>query len=160
MEPPKYQRKWEELGRAHRRLKKFYQEFVNDGEDSFQGPKDFVLNFFRVHYELKETLKKSEGIPDDFKGYDGKVETLINANEWLSLGIDITNKEKHVILKDGRSNKHVGHILSHVNMFDPEGKDRTEMRIEIDGQQIDTLEIAEKIISEWETFLINHKLIK
>lgn len=160
MEPPKYQRKWEELGRTHRRLKKFYSEFVQDGEDDFQGPKDFVLNFFRVHYELKESLKKSDGIPEEFRGHCGKVESLINSNEWLALGLDITNKEKHVILRDGRSNKEVGSITSHLNIFDPNGRDRKEMRIQIDGKPIDCLEIAEKIVKEWKTFLTEHNLIK
>ena len=57
MEPPKYQRKWEEINRAYNRLEKFYAGLI-DEDDSFQGPKDFVLNFFRVSYELKEALKK------------------------------------------------------------------------------------------------------
>lgn len=34
METPKYQRKWEELNRALDRLKKFYQNYIQDGQDS------------------------------------------------------------------------------------------------------------------------------
>lgn len=50
--------KYEELKRAVRRLKKFYNEFVQDGEDSFQGPKDYA-KIFRISYELKESIKNS-----------------------------------------------------------------------------------------------------
>lgn len=159
MEPTKYLRKWEELNRALSRLKKFYSAFIEDGEDSFQGPKDFVLNFFRIHYELKEILKKSQHTPEDFKGYNGTIETLINNNELLSLGLDITNQEKHVTLNVTRSGKQVGAISSHVNIFDSAGNDRTEMRIVIDGQQMDCLDIAERIVEEWKTFLTEYNLI-
>lgn len=85
MEPPKYKRKWEELNRALNRLEKFYLKYIID-EDSFNGPKDYVLTFFRVGYELKEAIKKTSGI-DSLEGRNGEVETFVNNNYIISLEI-------------------------------------------------------------------------
>ena len=156
MEPPKYQRKWEELNRALERLKKFYQSYVQDGHDSFQGPKDFANNFFRISYELKEAIKKSDNtsstLPKD-------VEQFASSNPWVALSLDITNQEKHVSLNRGRTGKQIGAITSHVHIFDPNSKDRTELKIEIDEKKEDCLELSEKIVEAWKTFLIDKSLI-
>ena len=153
MEPQKYQRKWEELNRALERLKKFYENYVQDEQDSFQGPKDFVNNFFRISYELKEALKKSNNVPDSLKGYNGEVEKFANSNQWIALSLDITNQEKHINLSNNRTGKQIGAITSHVHIFDLNGNDRTELKIEIDNKKEDCLELAEKIVDAWKTFL-------
>lgn len=56
MEPPKFQRKFEELNRSFHRIENLYdgQIISETGEDSLQSPKDISLGFFRVSYELKE----------------------------------------------------------------------------------------------------------
>lgn len=156
MEPQKYQRKWEELNRALERLKKFYENYVQDGQDSLQGPKDYANNFFRISYELKEASKKAENI---YSTLPNDVEQFASSNQWVALSLDITNQEKHVSLSRGRTGKQIGAITSHVHIFDPNGKDRTELKIEIDGQKEDCLKLAEKIAEAWKTFLIDKKLI-
>ncbi len=156
MEPQKYQRKWEELNRALERLKKFYKSYVQDGQDSFQGPKDYANNFFHISYELKEAIKKADNLPvtllDD-------VEQFAGSDQWVALSLDITNQEKHTNLTRKRTSKQIGSITSHVHIFDPNGKDRTELKIEIDGKKEDCLELAEKIVKAWKTFLIEKSLI-
>lgn len=157
METLKYKRKWEELKRALNRIEKFYLQYIID-EDSFSGPKDYVLTFFRVGYELKESIKKTSGIIS-MDGSNGEVETFINNNYIIALGLDITNQEKHVNLTSSRSGKKIGTIISHVHMFDPQGKDRTEMTIEIDGIKEDCLKLAKENMETWENFLKNKNLI-
>lgn len=150
MEKP-YQRKWEELNRSLDRIRKFYSDFVQDGQDSFQGSKDFVKNFFRVSYELKESIRKT---------VDSDVEEFINFSRWVSLSIDISNQEKHVSLdKHRRTNKVIGLITSHIYVLNHDGKNRTELKIEIDGERIDCLHLAEKVLEEWNYFLAKGKLI-
>lgn len=156
MEPQKYQRKWEELNRALERLKKFYQSYVQDGQDSFQGPKDYVNNFFRISYELKEAIKKANNVPATLPK---DVEQFASSDQWVGLSLDITNQEKHINLTRSRTGKQIGLITSHVHIFDPNGKDRTELKIEIDGKKEDCLGLAEKIVEAWKTFLIDKSLI-
>lgn len=156
MEPLKYQRKWEELNRALERLKKFYQNYVQDGQDSFQGPKDYANNFFRISYELKEAIKKADNIPTTLPN---DVEQFASSDQWVGLSLDVTNQEKHINLIRGRTGKQIGLITSHVHIFDPNGKNRTELKIEIDGKKEDCLELAKKIVKAWKTFLIDKSLI-
>jgi len=156
MEPPKYQRKWEELNRALERLKKFYQNYVQDGHDSFQGPKDFANNFFRISYELKEAIKKIDNISSTLPN---TVEQFASSNPWVGLSLDITNQEKHISLNRSRTSKQIGTITSHVHIFDLNGKDRTELKIEIARKKEDCLEVAEQIVKAWKTFLIDRSLI-
>jgi hypothetical protein len=155
MESVKYQRKWEELNRTLERLKKFYENLIQDGLDSFQGPKDFANNFFRISYELKEAIKKSNvslTLAND-------VEQFASSNHWIALSLDITNQEKHVELNRSRTDKQIGPISSHIHILDPHRKDRTELKIEIDGQKEDCLKLAEKIVDAWKTFLTDKNLI-
>lgn len=159
MEPEKYVRKWAELNRTFIRLKKYYESYIQDGLDSFQGPKDFVNNLFRISYELKESLKKSSKIPEDFKGYKGKVEKFCNSDKWVALSLDIANLEKHLNLTETRSGKRIGPMTSHIHMFDPNGKDRTELKIEINGQKEDCLELASRVVNSWEKFLNENNLL-
>ena len=156
MEPQKYQRKWEELNRALERLKKFYQNYIQDEHDSLQGPKDFANNFFRISYELKEATKKGNNVPSTLPN---EVEQFASTNQWVALSLDITNQEKHVSLSRSRTGKQIGAITSHLHIFDLNGKDRTELKIEIDGKKEDCLELAEKIVDAWETFLIDKNLL-
>lgn len=157
MEPPKYKRKIEELRRAFNRIERFYLNYIID-EDSFNGPKDYVLTFFRIGYELKEALKKTSGNPN-MDGNNGEVENFVNNNLIIAIGLDITNQEKHVNLTNNRSGKKVGKINTHVHIFDPNGKDRTEMTIEIDGVKEDCLKLAKNNLKAWEDFLIYKNLI-
>lgn len=156
MSTQKYERKWEELNRAIARVRKFYKNYVQDGLDSFQGPKDYIHNFFRISYELKEALKNSE---KQLNVSPQNVEDFSRTNDWVALSIDITNKEKHNELKDSRTGKSIGVITSHIHLFDPKGMNRTELKIEIDGRQEDCLQLAEKVIKEWKIFLTNKDLI-
>ncbi|MDQ5931847.1 MAG: hypothetical protein QG607_549 [Patescibacteria group bacterium] len=159
MEPSKYQRKWEELHRALNRLQKFYKNYIHDGEDNLQGPKDFANTFFRISYELKEALKKSDEIPLKFKGYKGDVEQLISSNQWIALSVDIANQEKHIHLNQDRAGKQIGSITSHIYLHSPNGNNRTELKIEINGKKEDCLELSEKVFDAWKAFLIKNKLI-
>jgi hypothetical protein len=156
MESQKYQRKWEELNRAFERLKKFYQNHAQDEQDSFQGPKDYVNNFFRISYELKEALKRVQNLllvlPND-------VEQFASSDEYIALSLDITNQEKHTKLTRHRTGKSIGQITSHVHICDPNDKNRTEIKIEIDNNKEDCLELAEKIVKAWKTFLTDKNLI-
>jgi len=158
MEPPKFQRKWEELCRSFNRLEHFYNGLI-DNVDSFQGPKDYVLTFFRVGYELKEALKKTGGIKD-FDGHNGMVENFVNTNPVIAMGLDITNQEKHVDLQRARSGSKIGEINTHIHMFDPSGKDRTELTVEINNEPRDCLEIARENMKAWKKFLLDTDLIR
>jgi hypothetical protein len=87
------------------------------------------------------------------------VEEFASCNQWVALSLDITNQEKHVKLTRSRTNKKIGLITSHLHLFDPNGKDRTELKIEINEEKKDCLKLAEKIVEEWKTFLIDNELI-
>jgi len=150
MEPPTYQRKWETLLRSYTRLHEYYFGKI-DKQDSFNGPKDFVYSYFHATYSLKEALKKLDGMSQ-------KVETFIVSEPNVALGIDISNSEKHGALNDSKSQKLIGKINSHLHIFDPQGKDRTELTIEIDGDKVDCLNLASKNKQAWEKFLSDNKI--
>ena len=154
MEPPKYQRKWEVLNRAYARLKDFYSGRI-DQLDSFQGPKDFVYSYFHATYSLKEALKELEG----FGGRDGLVESFIATELPIALGIDISNSEKHGALRDSKSGKSIGVVNTHVHIFDPNGKDRTELTIQIGGVKEDCLALVTSNLKAWERFIRENNLI-
>lgn len=154
MEPPVYQRKWESLSRAYIRLDEYYSGKI-DKQDSFNGPKDFVYSYFHATYSLKEALKNLDGMG----GKSGIVETYIINEPSVALGIDISNSEKHGKLKYYKSKKTIGKLNSHVHIFDPFGKDRTELTIEIDGLKTDCLDLATKNINAWKEFMTNNKII-
>lgn len=128
MEPPIYKRKWESLSRAYTRLHEYYSGKI-DEQGMFNGPKDFVYSYFHATYSLKEALKNLDGMG----GKSGTVETFVITEPNVALGIDISNSEKHGELKNPKSKKVIGKLNSHVHIFDPQGKDRTELTIEIDG---------------------------
>lgn len=148
MEPPVYQRKWESLSRAYTRLEEYYKGKI-DKQDSFNGPKDFVYSYFHATYSLKESLKQIEGMG----GKEGVVENFVADNPDVALGIDISNSEKHGELKDSKSKKTIGVINSQVHIFDSQGKDRTELTIEIDGIKTDCLELATKNFESWKKWI-------
>lgn len=150
MESPNYQRKWESLSRAYIRLDEYYSGKI-DRQDSFNGPKDFVYSYFHATYSLKEALKKLDGL-------NQKIETFIANEPNVALGIDISNSEKHGVLNDSKSQKSIGQINSHVHIFDPQGKDRTELIIEIDGDKVDCLDLASKNKQAWEKFMSDNKI--
>lgn len=154
MEPPKYQRKFEELQRAYTRIEKLYNgQIINEpGEDSFQSPKDVVLNFFRVCYELKEALKKAPNTSQGLQGHNGLVETFCNNEPCIALSLDIANQEKHVGLNNSRSGKQIGVINTHLHMLSHDRHDRTELTIEIDGKKEDCRTLADNILKAWEKF--------
>ena len=148
MEPPTYQRKWEALSRAYTRLEEYYKGKI-DKQDSFGGPKDFAYSYFHATYSLKEALKEIDGMG----GKGGVVENFVTSNLDIALGIDISNSEKHGELKDSKSKKSIGKLNSHVHIFDPGGKDRTELTIEIDGIKTDCLELATKNFESWKEWM-------
>lgn len=153
-----YLRRWEELNRTLNRLRDFYNG-EKDKQDSLQGPKDFVLNFFRVCYELKETLKKDANLVG-FDGQYGLVESFINNNPDVALGIDIANQNKHLILNNRRrSTNNIGTINGHIYLSLPSGKSRVEITINIDDIAQDCLKIAESNLNSWKRFLSYHNLI-
>lgn len=160
MEPPKFARKYEELRRAYSRIEKLYSgQIINEpGEDSFQSPKDVVLNFFRVCYELKEALKKDPNVSQTLKGHNGLVETFCNTDQFAALSLDITNQEKHLGLNIGRSGKQIGIINTHLHLLSPDGHHRTELTIEIDGKKEDCRNLAKSTIESWEKFRKDNEL--
>jgi len=147
------QRKWESLSRAYARLHDYYLGKI-DQLDSFNGPKDFVYSYFHATYSLKEALKNLEGMG----GKNGIVETFIVDEPNIALGIDISNSEKHGKLNDPKSKRVIGKVNAHVHVFDPSGKDRTELTIEIDGEKTDCLVLATKNFETWKDFMINNKI--
>lgn len=150
-----WKRKYEELERCLNRIKRFYDGLIisDHGEDSLQSPKDFVRNFFRVSYELKEALKHQSvtNIPSQ------TIEEFSKENPWAGLGIDIANQTKHgwwnIIGGRRKTNKKIGQINTGVHLMSPDGRDRTELTIEIDGKKEDCLELAEKTFHAWSEFL-------
>lgn len=157
MEEKIYLRRWEELNRTINRLKEVYNG-ERDKQDGLQGPKDFVLNFFRVCYELKENLKNDNSIIG-FSGKDGLVESFINNNPDIALGIDIANQNKHHILSSKRSKNEVGTINGHLYLSLPSGESRVEVTININGKAEDCLCLAEENLRLWKDFLLKHNLI-
>lgn len=151
MEPQTHQRKWEILSRSYTRLNEYYLGKI-DQQDSFNAPKDFVYAYFHATYSLKESLKALEG----FGGRSGIVETFVLTEPSVALGIDISNTEKHGSLNDSKSGKTIGKINSHVHIFDPSGRDRTELTIEINGVKTDCLELATANLSAWKQFMTSH----
>jgi hypothetical protein len=154
MEPQIHQRKYESLSRAYIRLNEYYLGKI-DKQDSFNGPKDFVYSYFHATYSLKEALKNLEGMG----GRNGLVETYVINEPDVALGIDISNLEKHVELKDSKSGKNIGKLISHIHIFDPQGKDRTELTIEIDGIKIDCLDLAKNNLKAWKNFMASNNIV-
>lgn len=154
MEPSVYQRKWETLSRAFIRLSEYYLGKI-DPRDSINGPKDFVYAYFHATYSLKESLK---GLRKNDNKID-PVETFIMECPCVALGIDISNAEKHGELKDSKSGKVIGKVNSHIHVFDPSGKDRTELTIEVGEAKIDCLELATENFNAWKNFMNNNDLI-
>lgn len=143
-------RRYEELNRIVNRVVNIYKWIIiNDsGEDSFQSPKEFILNFFRVTYELKENLK------NDFPKLKQNIENEIDLSQRINIWIDIANKEKHWSLSKQRSDKKIWEINTNIHIFDPNWKNnRTEMTIEIDNKKIDCLILLKNIQKEREILL-------
>lgn len=149
MEPPVYQRKYEALNRSLKRLEEFYSGKV-DNTDSFNGPKDYIFSYFDCAYALKESLKYSADI---------EVEKFVAGDNVVALGIDISNKNKHGQLDRPKTQYVIGIVNTHVNIFDPQGKDRTELTIEINGDKKDCLKIAKENFDHWREYLLKHSLI-
>lgn len=156
-----WKRKYEELERCLNRTKRFYQGLIisEQGEDSLQSPKDFVRNFFRVSYELKEALKHEPVTKISSK----TIEKFCKENQWAGLGIDIANQTKHgwwnIIWNRRKTNKRIGQINTGVHLMSPDKRDRTELTIEIDGEKEDCLQLAQKTFDAWDDFLKTNKLV-
>lgn len=84
------------------------------------------------------------------------MESYCNDNENIALSLDIANQEKHVSLSRNRSNKIIGIINTHLHLFSPDGKDRTELTIEINNEKKDLKEIAKMVLQKWEEFFKEH----
>lgn len=149
MEPPVYQRKYEALNRSLKRLEEFYSGRI-DTIDSFSGPKDYIFSYFDCTYALKESLKF---LPDL------EVEKFVASSSVIALGIDISNKNKHGQLGKPKTMYVIGIVNAHVHIFDPQGKDRTELTIEIDGDKKDCLQLAKENFDHWRDYLLHHSLI-
>lgn len=149
MEPPAYQRKYEALNRSLKRLEEFYLGKIDDS-DSFSGPKDYIFGYFDCTYALKESLKY---LPDV------EVEKFVTSESIVALGIDISNKNKHGQLDKSKTNHVIGIVNTHLHIFDPHGKDRTELTIEIDGEKKDCLKLAKENFEYWREYLLKHSLI-
>jgi len=154
MEPPLYQSKWEALSRAYQRLSEFYEGKI-DLLHSFQSPKDFVYSYFHSTYSLKESLKLLPG----FDGKQGLVEVFIASAPGIALGIDISNTEKHGVLSNPKSASTIGSLNTHIHILDPQGHDRTELTLEVDGVRKDCLELANFNLALWKDFLRLHNLL-
>lgn len=150
-------RRYEELNRIINRVSKIFEWIIiNDSwEDSFQSPKEFILNFFRCTYELKENLK------NDFPQLKQNIENEINSSQRMNIWIDIANKEKHWTLNHKtRTNKKIWEINTHIPIFDPNWKkDRTEMSITIDNEKIDCLILLKNTKKERENLLKKYSII-
>ncbi|MFA7309054.1 MAG: hypothetical protein WC045_03210 [Patescibacteria group bacterium] len=150
MEPSKSQRKYEELQRSCARIEDLYKGLIinNEGQDTLQSPKDILLNFFRVCYELKEALKRDPTLPIEFK--DG-VEKFWKTNRYAALSLDVANQEKHITLgSNNKSGHRIGKINTQIHSLSPDGKpDHTRVTIEIDGVAQDGLDLAKKVLLAW-----------
>ncbi len=149
MELPVHQRKYEALNRSLRRLEGFYSGKI-DNTDSFNGPKDYIFSYFDCTYALKESLKYMADID---------VEKFVTSDSVVALGIDISNKNKHVQLNKPKTKYVIGIVNTHLHIFDPQGKDRTKLSIEIDGDKKDCLKLAKENFDHWREYLLKHSLI-
>lgn len=149
MEPPLYQRKYEALKRSLKRLEEFYSGKI-DNIDSLNGPKDYIFNYFDCTYALKESLKCLADI---------EVEKFVTNDSVIALGIDISNKNKHGQLDKPKTKSVISIVNTHLHIFDSQGKDRTELTIEIDGDKKDCLKLAKENFDHWREYLLNHSLI-
>ncbi len=163
MEPTKYSRKYEELQRAYLRIKRLYDgKIINqvqdgDWECSFQSPKDIVKNFFRVCYELKESLRFDPGSPPHLSANDWVfVEQFCKTDFYVSLSMDIANQEKHIVLKRPKTSKKIWEINTNIHIFSP--NNRTELTIEIDEKKEDCLILAWNILAGWNKFWSDNNL--
>lgn len=148
-------RKFEELNRILQRLEKLYDWIVinESWEDSFQTPKELIVNFFRCSYELKENLKI------DFPESKQLIEDEIDNSNRICIVLDSANQEKHWNLKKSRSQKVIGRINTHVHICDPNWKkDRTELTIEIDNNKIDCLDLLKNTKIERDNLLKKYSI--
>ena len=155
-----YQRRYQELKRCLNRIEKIYNwEVIKwEGEDSLQSPKDLVLNFFRVWYELKELLK----LVDWFWWYNWVVEWFCKQTPVLLLALDIANSYKHGVLHPGRkrSSYSIWEINTWIHVFDPTWKpDRTELTIEIDWIKKDCFPLCKLVFKHWKDFLKENDIL-
>lgn len=149
MEPPVYQRKYEALSRSLKRLEEFYSGKI-DNTDSFNGPKDYIFSYFDCTYSLKESLKHKADI---------EVEKFVTSDSVIAPGIDISNKNKHGQLDKPKTKHVIGIVNTHIHIFDPQGKNRTELTIEIDGVKKDCMKLAKENFDHWQEYLLKHSLI-
>lgn len=138
-----YKRKFEELQRCFLRIEKLYNwKIINEEwECSFWTPKDLFLNFFRVSYELKENIK----LENWFWWYNWIVETFCNSNNLIGLSLDISNFKKHGKLDKPKTNHTIWKINIWLHIFNPDLKDITEIKIEINWKKEDWLKLCENI---------------
>lgn len=156
MEELKSMRKIDEMKRIINRIEKIYDWIIinESWEDSFQTPKEQVLNFFRCCYELKENIKI------EFPQLRQIIEKEIDKNIRISIVLDWANQEKHWNLNNSRSQKAIGKINTHIHIFDPNWKkDRTELTIEIDNNKIDCLDLLKKAKTERDGILNKLNLV-
>lgn len=150
-------RRYQELNRIINRVDELYAwKIINSsGESSFETPKEFILNFFRCWYELKENLK------NDFPILKKEIENEISLNSSLGICIDIANHIKHWKLdRNPKINKRIWEINTHLHILDQNWKkDRTEMTIEIDNDKTDCLVLLKKIKAERDNLLIRYWII-
>ena len=157
-----YKRRLEELKRCPLRVQKLYDwQIISEiWEDSFASPKDLILNFFRVSYELKDNLKNKKW----FEWHSWLVESFYNDNDndLLLISLDIANIKKHWKHwkqdRKPRTNKKIGEINTHLHIFDPNWKNKTELTIDIDWEKQDCLEMYSNVYKLWDSFFVLNKI--
>lgn len=152
----KSMRRIDEMNRIINRIEKLYDWIIinESWEDSFQTPKEHILNFFRCCYELKENLKV------EFSQLRQVIEKEIDKSIWIIIVLDWANQEKHWNLRNSRSQKVIGKINTHIHIFDPNWKkNRTELTIEIDNNKIDCLDLLKKTKTERDEVLKKLNLV-
>ena len=144
-----------ELNRNYNRIKDLYDWKIINGkyEDSFHSPKEILLTFFRVWYELKENLKLEPWL----SWYNWVVEKFCKNNDEILLSIDIANYFKHWKLDRPKTNKIIWNINTQLIIFDKYWKDRTNITIEIDWIKIDSIILTTNIIEKWNILINNIK---
>jgi len=150
----KYKKPYQEQWNRVRRLRKSIDQFANATDENFEDAVDSFTSFFIQCYHLRDWLIKS--------GFSQvSVDNHIKKHTWLSLCRDLANTQKHQEIdrykpdNDFVKDQFFGvstPITRHYDYFIYKGP-RFGINVWGLGMPVDVVEVADKCIEEWDTFL-------
>lgn len=142
----------EQLDRINR-LKEDVKRFSAATDENFESAIDAFTSFFIQCYHLRDWLVQSRYSRRD-------IDIFISKSPSLSLCRDLANKQKHqAIDKYEPQNHFVEHKIAGISTpiiryYDPFRKeDRFGIDVQEFGTLVDTIDLVEKCVEEWEKFL-------